>query len=163
VSRRVILCAVMLAIAAISACDALTDVAVSAGDFAAATADAHCDRRFVADGGQAGAFCQEVSQTVAASQFADDCRGKHLATAGPGLCARSRIIAGCKLRKVNQDNSLVWDWYYDVSDILADAGPSAGPDGGFTFDFIPPTTVTDVSRLCASRSRYEDGADLALP
>ncbi len=144
-------------------CDALTDVAVSASDFAAATADAHCDRRFVTDGGQASAFCQEVSQTVAASQFADDCRGKHLATAGAGLCDRSRIIAGCKLRKINQDKSLVWDWYYDVSDIFADAGSRAGPDGGFTFDFVPPKTVEDVSRLCASRSRYEDGADLALP
>jgi hypothetical protein len=161
--RRPLVIAAILVIAAVIGCDALTDVAVSASDFAAATADAHCDRRFVTDGGQAAAFCQEVSKTVAASQFADDCRGKHLATAGPGLCDRPRIIAGCKLRKVNQDNSLVWDWYYDVSDILADAGTHAGPDGGFTFDDVPPKTVADVAKLCASRSRYEDGADLALP
>ena len=148
---------------AAAACDQIVSVAVSAGDFGGATADAHCDRRFVTDGGQAAAFCQEVLATVAAPQFSDDCRIKHLATPGPGKCDRGRVIAGCKLGTKTEDNSTVYDWYYDVSDILADAGDYAGPDGGRTFDDVPPKTVDDVARLCASRSRYEDGAELVLP
>ncbi len=152
----------LAALAALVACDALASVAVSAGDFGGATADAHCDRRYVGDGGQPAAFCQEITATVAASQFADDCRTKFSAQAGPGLCPRPEIIAGCKLLKKNDDKSEVWDWYYDVSGILSDAGTHAGADGGATFDDLPKT-VNDVAGLCASRARYEDGAELARP
>ena len=143
-------------------CSSLGSVALEAGDFAGAKADAHCDRRFVTDGGQPSAFCQEVVTTVAAAEFADDCRAKHQATAEPGLCPRPKIIAGCKLLKHNDDNSLVWDWYYDVADIVADAGPRAGPDGGPTFDAVP-RGVPDVEQMCRDRSRYEEGAELARP
>jgi hypothetical protein len=143
--------AVLAALA--SACDVITGVATTGADFGGATADAHCDRRFVTDGGRPSSFCQEIAGTVAATQFADDCRLKLLATPGPGLCPRERVIAGCKLDKKNRDDSLVWDWYYDVS---GDAG-----DGGFE----PPTPrdTIDVSRTCADRLRYEDGAELVLP
>src|SRR3954452_20855743 len=139
----------------VAACSTLWSIAVEAGDFAGAKADAHCDRRFVTDGGQPAAFCQEVVATVAASEFADDCRAKHQATAEPGLCPRPKIIAGCKLLKHNDDDSLVWDWYYDVSEILADAGPRAGPDGGATFESVPYGT-SDVARMCSDPSRYEE-------
>jgi len=139
-------------------CDALGSVALEATDFAGAKADAHCDRRFVSDGGQPAAFCQEVVATVAGAEFADDCRAKHQASADPGLCPRAKIIAGCKLHKHNDDDSLVWDWYYDVSAIVAEAGP----DGAPTFDSVP-RNVADVTRLCADPSRYEEGAELALP
>jgi hypothetical protein len=143
-------------------CAAIGSVALEATDFAGAKADAHCDRRFVTEGGQPAAFCQEVTATVAAAEFADDCRAKHQATAGPGLCTRTKIIAGCKLLKHNDDDSLVWDWYYDVSDILAEAGPNAGPDGGQTFDSVP-RNVKDVTQFCADPSRYEEGAEFAQP
>jgi hypothetical protein len=145
------------------ACDAITNVAVTGADFGGGTADAHCDRRFVTDGGQASAFCQEVIATLAASQFADDCRQKHQATAGPGLCPRARIIAGCKLDKPTDDHSTVKDWYYDVSDLVAEAGAEAGRDGGATFDDPVPTDVPGVARTCADRQRYEEGAELVQP
>jgi hypothetical protein len=156
----------VLAVTAIAACDAITSVAVSGADFGGATADAHCDRRFVSDGGRSSSFCQEIVGTLAASQFADDCRSKHEATSGTGLCPRQRIIAGCKLDQKNSDNSLVWDWYYDVSDIIADAGSMRTlPDGGSELLFEPPTpqTVTDVADACADRLRYEMGAELVQP
>lgn len=143
-------------------CAALGSIAVEAGDFAGAKADAHCDRRYVTDGGQPAAFCQEIVSTVAAAEFADDCRAKHRAAAEPGLCPRARIIAGCKLHKSNDDDSLVWDWYYDVADILAEAGPRAGPDGGPTFD-SRPRSVADVASMCIDPSRYDEGAELAEP
>lgn len=148
---------------AAAGCGALGSVALEAGDFAGAKADAHCDRRFVTDGGQPAAFCQEVVSTVAASEFADDCRAKHQAVAEPGLCPRAKIIAGCKLSKHNDDDSLVWDWYYDVSDLVADAGgPHAGPDGSAPFDSVTSSTA-EVNDLCRDRSRYEEGAELAKP
>ena len=148
----------LAALAAVaSACDAITSVATTGADFGGATADAHCDRRFVTDGGKPSSFCQEIVGTLAATQFSDDCRGKLLATPGPGLCPRERIIAGCKLDKKNRDDSLVWDWYYDVTD-------TDGGDAGATV-FEPPTPrdTLDVSRTCADRVRYEDGAELVQP
>lgn len=142
-----------------SACDAITSVATTGADFGGATADAHCDRRVVTDGGRPSSFCQEVVGTLAATQFSDDCRDKLLATPGPGRCPRERIIAGCKLEKKNRDDSLVWDWYYDVS-------ATDGGDGGVSADaFEPPTPrdIPEVGRTCANRARYEDGAELVLP
>lgn len=155
--------AALATVAALGAgCDTLGSIAVEATDFAGAKADAHCDRRYVTDGGQPAAFCQEVVATVAAAEFADDCRAKHKATAGAGLCPRPRIIAGCKLLEKHDDESNVWDWYYDVSDIVADAGPRAGPDGGPTFD-SQPRSVKEVADYCADKSRYDLGAELATP
>jgi hypothetical protein len=147
---------------AAAACDTLGSVALEAGDFAGAKADAHCDRRHVGDGGQPAAFCQEIVGTVAAAEFADDCRAKHQATAGTGPCPRSRIIAGCKLLEKHDDDSVVWDWYYDVSDLVADAGARTASDRAPTFD-SRPRSVADVAEACADRSRYEDGAELASP
>ena len=109
----------------LAACDALGSIAVEGADFAGAKADVHCDRRFVTDGGQPAAFCQEVVATVAASEFSDDCRAKHKATAAPGVCPRSNVIAGCKLTKKNDDESKVSDWYYDVSDLVTDTSDLA--------------------------------------
>jgi hypothetical protein len=152
--------ALVLALSVAAGCATLGSIAGEGVDFAGAKADAHCDRRFVTDGGQPAAFCQEVTATVAAAQFADDCRAKHEATAGPGLCPRENIIAGCKLLKKNDDDSLVWDWYYDVSELLAEAGPVAGPDGGQTFDSVEHS-VADVKAACADPTRYDDGAELA--
>lgn len=150
----------LAALAALAcACDVITDVATTGADFGGATADAHCDRRLVTDGGRPSSFCQEIVGTLAATQFSDDCRGKLLATPGPGRCPRERVIAGCKLDKKNRDDSLVWDWYYDVS-------PADGGDGGrLDAGFEPPTPrdTLDVSRTCADRQRYEDGAELVLP
>jgi hypothetical protein len=148
--------------AVVVGCSTLGSIAVEATDFAGAKADAHCDRRFVTDGGQPAAFCQEVTATVAAAEFADDCRAKHQALAGPGLCPRERIIAGCKLLEKHDDESLVWDWYYDVSDIVADAGTHAGRDGGETFE-SRPRSVVEVAASCADPTRYVEGAELAQP
>ncbi len=150
------------ALAVAAGCDTLGSIASEGVDFAGAKADAHCDRRSVTDGGQAAAFCQEVVSTVAAAEFADDCRTKHQAAAAPGLCPRAKIIAGCKLLKKNDDQSLVWDWYYDVSDAVAEAGAHAGPDGGPTFD-SQQHSVAEVARSCADPTRYEEGAVFAQP
>jgi hypothetical protein len=149
-------------VAAAVGCNALVSIAAQGGDFVGAAADVHCDRRYAIDGGQPQAFCQEVTATLAASQFSDDCRLHLKATPGPGLCPRANIIAGCKLHEDNADNSQVWDWYYDVSGILAEAGAEDGPDGGPTF-VDPPQTIADVGRLCADPTRYESGADLVTP
>ncbi|MDB4934880.1 MAG: hypothetical protein JWP87_1852 [Labilithrix sp.] len=152
----------VIALVVVAGCSTLGSIASEGVDFAGAKADAHCDRRFVTDGGQAAAFCQEVVSTVAAAEFSDDCRAKHLATPGTGLCPREHIIAGCKLHKKNDDESLTWDWYYDVSEIVADAGRNAGPDGGPTFD-TQLHGVAEVESACADPSRYEEGAELAKP
>src|SRR3954471_2447476 len=93
----------LLVVGAGAGCDTIGSVALEATDFAGAKADAHCDRRFVTEGGQPAAFCQEVVATVAAAEFADDCRAKHQATAGAGFCPRKKITAGCKLLKHNDD------------------------------------------------------------
>lgn len=135
------------------ACDAITSIVVEGADFGGAAADAHCDRREVTDGGKPAAFCEEVVATLAASQFADDCRAEHEATPGTGLCPRAGIIAGCKLDAKTEDGSQVWDWYYDASKL----------DGGAHFVPPLPHSATDVARLCADRSRYQDGAELASP
>jgi hypothetical protein len=153
----------LAALAFAAACDVLNAVAVQGADFGGATADAHCDRRLALDGGQPSSFCQDVQATVAASQFSDDCRLHLLATPGPGLCPRAGIIAGCKLDKKNGDDSIVHDWYYDVSAELGDGGLDAGPDGEAPFASPVPLTVAQVAQVCADRTRYEDGAELAFP
>jgi hypothetical protein len=147
---------------ALVGCSTLGSIANEGVDFAGAKADVHCDRRFVTDGGQPAAFCQDVSATVAAAEFSDDCRAKHQATPGPGLCPRARIIAGCLLHKKNDDESIVHDWYYDVSDLIAEAGPNAGPDGGQTFD-SRLHSLGEVRAACADPTRYEEGAEPATP
>jgi hypothetical protein len=148
---------------AVCACGVIESVAVEGASFGGATADAYCDRRFVVDGGQASAFCQEVVNTVAASQFSDDCRMKHLATSGAGLCPRANIVAGCALEEKNADGSHVWDWYYDVSGLIAEAGANDGLDGGPTFAAPVAQSVSDVTAICADPTRYQDGAELAFP
>jgi len=148
---------------AVSACNVITTIAASGADFGGATATAHCDRRFVADGGQRSAFCQEIVNTAAASQFADDCTNKFKATPGTGLCPRAQIIAGCELDTINQDGSHVWDWYYDVSAIVADAGEFSGLDGGPTFADPVPQDLSAVALVCADPTRYAGGAELVLP
>lgn len=142
-------------------CSAVTGIAADGADFGGAKADAYCDRRFVDAGGTPSAFCQEVRSTVAGSQFTDDCRVKHQAAAGPGLCPRAHIIAGCKLHDAPSDHSSVYDWYYDVSDLMGDASPNAGPDAG-GFDALA-RTVNDVAAMCGDPTRYEQGADLVFP
>jgi hypothetical protein len=146
-----------------SACDAVTSIAVKGADFGGATADAFCDRRLTLDGGQPSAFCQDVQSTVAASQFSDDCRLHLGATPGQGLCPRAGIVAGCLLDKKNGDDSIVHDWYYDESSVLGDGGDDAGPDGQAPFAPPVPRTVAEVAQVCADRSRYPDGAELAFP
>jgi hypothetical protein len=141
-----------------NACNFVTSVAVQGADFGGASANAYCDRRYVSDGGTPSAFCQEIVGTLAASQFADDCRNNHQATTGPGLCPRPGIVAGCKLNENNSDGSQVWDWYYDVSSF-----PDAGPDGAPYFAQPVATSVASVALVCADRSRYPQGAELTSP
>jgi hypothetical protein len=137
-----------LACFALTGCDALGSVVVEAGDFAGAKADVHCDRRFVTDDGRPAAFCQEVVATVAAAEFSDDCRAKHKATAGTGLCPRAKIIAGCEIHKNNKDDSRVFDWYYEVPERDMDSRARG---------------LEDVQKMCADPTRYEEGAELARP
>lgn len=147
------------------------------GDVIGETGDAYCDRRFVATGKEPAPFCQEIIDTIAQSQFTEDCRDKHGARSDEGKCPRERIIAGCKLSKVNDDGSDVYDWYYDVSDLeaaardaAADAEVDAG-DGGLVVDTQttaplfkdPVRTKEEVKKLCADKTRYEEGATFAEP
>ena len=148
---------VLVALACATACHTLDSFVVEAGDFAGAKTDAHCDRRFVTDGGRPAAFCQEVLSTVAAAEFADDCRVKHSATAAPGPCPREDVVAGCKLHKANDDQSLVFDWYYDVDRLVADAG---GDASAFESHANSVAAVTD---MCTDPARYEEGAELVKP
>jgi hypothetical protein len=124
------------------------------GDVVGQTGDAHCDRRFVSGADKKPAsFCQEIIDTVALSEFQDDCREKHTAISGEGLCARDKIIGGCKLHKENDDGSEVFDWFYDVTELEADGG---------TFE-EPVRTKEEVEKLCADKSRYEEGAHFVTP
>ena len=144
-------------------CSAIASIANEGASFGGATADVHCDRRFTTDGGQRSAFCQELVATVAASQFSDDCHNKFRASAGPGLCPRDQIIAGCELDDQHKDGSHAWDWYYDVSSLIADAGLDAGVDGGPTFADPVAIDVSGVANVCADPTRYNDGAELVSP
>jgi hypothetical protein len=145
--------------AALLACDSAAGfVAGFAGNLVGETGDSACDRRFVSDGGARGSFCQELLDTVATSQFQDDCRTKFQAQALGGRCPREQIIAGCKIGKKNEDGSQSWDWYYDVSALERDAGLEPGemfPDA--------PRTQDDVKKLCADPARYSDGAEFVTP
>lgn len=98
-------------------------------------------------------FCQEIVDTIAMGEFQDDCRDKHAASAGEGLCAREKVLGGCKLLKENDDGSEVYDWYYDVADLEADGG---------VFE-EPVRTKDDVKKLCSDKTRYEDGAEFRDP
>ena len=142
-----------------TACDALGSFVVEAGDFAGAKADVHCDRRFVTDGGRAAAFCQEVLGTVAGAEFSDDCRAKHKATAAPGPCPKENIVGGCKLHKDNADDSLVYDWYYDVTPLLAEAGTD--PITGEPAIDSRYEDEAEVAKACADPKRYDEGAEPA--
>jgi hypothetical protein len=130
------------------------------GDVVGETGDAYCDRRFVANlSKEPGSFCQEIIDTVAVSQFTDDCREKFAAKADEGRCPRERIIAGCKIHKENDDGSEIWDWYYDVSDLEKTCieGRDAGSDAGPLFKEAVKTKE-EVKALCADKKRYEEGA-----
>jgi hypothetical protein len=124
------------------------------GDVVDATGDAHCDRRFVSGADKKPAsFCQEIIDTIALSEFQDDCRSKHTAISGEGLCARDKIIGGCKLHKENDDGSEVYDWFYDVTELEADGG---------VFE-EPVRTKEEIEKLCVDPKRYEEGAHFVMP
>jgi hypothetical protein len=156
--RLFLLLAALVVVAVATACSVVTSIAVEGADFGGASANAYCDRRYVTDGGTPAAFCQEVVGTLAASQFADDCRNNHQATTGPGLCPRPEIIAGCKLTENNSDDSQVWDWYYDVADF-----PDAEADGAPYFAPPVASSTSSVATICADPTRYPQGAELAYP
>lgn len=126
------------------------------GDVVGQTGDAYCDRRHVASDREPSTFCQEIIDTVALSQFQDDCSEKHGARTGEGRCAREHVLGGCKIHKENDDGSEVYDWYYDTSE-LEDAGDAS-------IDVREPLrTVEEVKALCVDPSRYEEGAHFVEP
>ena len=143
-----------LLFAVVCACKPAGCVANALGDVVGETGDAHCDRRSVTGADKkAASFCQEIVDTIAQSDFEDDCRDKHGAATGDGTCPREKIIGGCKISKVNDDGSEVWDWYYDVT--------AEEADGGVFED--PARTKEDVKALCADKQRYDEGATYADP
>src|SRR5262245_2412327 len=87
--RRAFYAAVLLAL--VSGCKVGGCVANSLGDVVGETGDVACDRRFVAEGKKPASFCQEVIDTVAVSQVADDCRERHKARTYEDKCPRERI------------------------------------------------------------------------
>lgn len=129
-------------------------VAASLGDVVGATGDAYCDRRFVPGDREPGSFCQELVDTLAASEFQDDCRDRHAARSDEGRCPRERALGGCKILEEHDDGSEVFDWYYDVSDVMRDGGKP----------FVDPArTTADVQKLCADKTRYDKGAEFVAP
>jgi hypothetical protein len=145
---------VLALVIAATGCRAGGCVLATLGDIVGATGDARCDRRFVADDRNPAPFCQEIIDTLARSQFQNDCREKHAAQAGEGRCPREDLLGGCKLHKQNDDGSDVWDWFYDVTALEEDAG--------IEFD-RPARTADEVRALCADRGRYEEGATFFEP
>jgi len=110
--------------------------------------DSYCDRRFVSDdkADKRTAFCQDIVDTVADSEFREDCSKKFGARTGTGRCDRGTTIGGCAVSEVERDGSQVTDWFY-----LTD------------FDDAGPRNKDDVGKLCGDRSRYERGASFVTP
>jgi hypothetical protein len=142
------------------------------GSWLGSNSNDSCDRRY---GEKPEPFCQELDDTVAGSEFQDDCRKKFKARALGEYCPRARRVGGCVDEKKNDDKSVVTDWYYDVSDMIADGGVEGGGDGGDGTDsaasdagdaaaaatFDPAEThltADDVKLKCQDHARYSDGA-----
>ena len=142
----------------------------SLGSFLGSNSTDSCDRRF---GAKPQPFCKEIDDTVAGSQFRDDCRKKFGALAQDAPCPRAAVVGGCHLDQKNEDGSQVTDWYYDVSPLIGDAGEGDGGDGGEGDDggaseggFAPNDvglTADDVRARCADPSRYQGGAHFVAP
>ncbi len=143
-------------------CDGVGGVASEIASVHGLEHSAYCDRRFIKDAkSRPTAFCQEVIDTVAAQRFIEDCESKFGAKTDVGRCPTAKLIAGCRILGRNDDDSTVYDWYYDVRDLEAsDAGRQ--PDGGPTW-LAPPRTPDDVKKLCADPSLYDKGATFISP
>lgn len=133
--------------AALSSCFVATAVGGAFGS------DSSCDRRFGAST-EPAPFCQEIEDTVAGSEFRDDCSNKLKGKAQEGPCARERVIGGCRIHKENDDGSIVTDWYYDVSDLVAQGKI---PESARVKD------ADAVRALCADTKRYDVGASFVPP
>jgi hypothetical protein len=160
----------VLALVLVPGCTFVAGLYGDLGSLLGSNANASCDRRY---GEQPEAFCQEIDNTVAGSQFQDDCAHKfHARTSGNG-CPRELVVGGCAIDKKNDDGSTVTDWYYDVSSMVAEAG-SADAEGEGEGDgdadagpSFPPSDVKlnadDVRVKCADPARYSDGAHFVTP
>lgn len=154
--------ALVAAAAHLAGCDGLGGVASEIAAAHGTEHSAYCDRRFITGGkSRPAAFCQEVVETLAAQRFIEDCEQKYGAKTDIGRCPAAKIIAGCKVGKRNDDESVVYDWYYDVRDLEAsDAGTL--PDGSPAF-LGPPRTPEDVRALCNDPGLYDQGATYVAP
>ena len=157
--------------AAAPACTFVEGAFGGLGSWLGSNSNDSCDRRY---GEKPEPFCQELDDTVAGSEFQDDCRKKFKARALGEYCPRARRVGGCVDKKTNDDKSVVTDWYYDVSDMIggeagADGGNAGeseagdGRDGGgveaATFDPAEThLTAEDVKLKCVDHARYSDGA-----
>jgi len=110
-----------------------------------ASDDAFCDRRVTPPERveTRAPFCQEIFETVALSEFLEDCQTKFAAKSGEGPCDRTGTLGGCVIDEVERDGSQVTDWFF-----ADDAGPS---------------NADAVRVLCADRKRYERGAHYVSP
>ena len=162
VRRRWVAFAALSAVAIAPDCDVVARLYGDLGSLVGSNQTDSCDRRF---GAQPEAFCQEIDNTVAGSQFRDDCTKKFQAPANIGGCPRDAIVGGCAIDTQNEDGSNVTDWYYDVTSLVAEAGTGAeDDDAGPSF---PPSdvglTVDEVRAKCADPMRYSDGAHYVGP
>ncbi len=110
--------------------------------------DSFCDRRFVREdkADRRGNFCQDIVDTVADSEFREDCDQKFGARTGTGRCDRGSSLGGCAVAEVERDGSQVTDWFY-----AADGGTET------------PRTPDEVAKLCDDRARYDRGARFVRP
>ena len=144
----------LLGLVVLAGCRAGGCVVASFADLVGETDDVACDRRYVTEEGSPSAFCQEIIDTIAMPQIWDDCRQRHHARAIEGRCPRERIVAGCKVSRVNDDGSQVYDWYYDVEE--------EDDESGLPYE-SRVTSADEVRAKCADRTRYESGAEFVEP
>jgi hypothetical protein len=148
VTRRVSALAFSAGLAvALSSCFVATAVGGAFG------ADSSCDRRFGASK-EPAPFCQEIEDTVAGSEFREDCSTKLQGKAAEEGCPRDKVLGGCRISKENDDGSVVTDWYYDVRDLVA---------AGKIPESARVKSTEEVRVLCADPKRYEDGATFVPP
>lgn len=119
---------------------------------AAAGGDSSCDRR----GGESERpepFCQEILETVAGSQFREDCATKLKGLPREDKCPRENVIGGCKVSVTNDDGSEIIDWFYNVD---------SDPDSKVKLE-NRIHTQEEVRAKCMDQGRYELGATFVTP
>jgi hypothetical protein len=145
-ARLGLLAVLVLALGPLAGCSFFGHLAGDLEGAFGGTSDGSCDRRYGASA-TPQPFCQEITGTIAVSQFGSDCTNHLQGLYDKGPCPRdATVLGGCKLDKTNEDGSQTTDWYYDVSALI---------DAGETFNAASLVhSADDVRAVCADPTRY---------